>query len=102
VPKLKPEADIEAFAKKADAITKLIETGVITIDEAREMLGLNPIGGEKDARDEKVYSKVWDSSSDSFAVFFDSRKRSSKDISLQDNDVCSRGGFGRTYLGSVF
>jgi len=101
VPKLKPEADIEAFAKKADAITKLIETGVITIDEAREMLGLNP-GGVKNERTEEVYSKVWDSSSDSFAVFFDSRKRSSKDISLQDNDVCSRGGFGRTYLGSVF
>jgi hypothetical protein len=102
VPKLKPEADIEAFTKKADAITKLIETGVITIDEAREMLGLNPIGGEKDARDEKVFSKVWDSSFDSFAVSFDSRERSSKDISLQDNDVCGRGGFGRTYLGSVF
>jgi hypothetical protein len=102
VPKLKPEADIEVFTKKVDAITKLFETGIITIDEAREMLGLNPIGGEKGARDEKVFSKVWDSSSDSFAVSFNSRKRNSKDISLQDNDVCSGSVFGRTYLGSVF
>jgi len=46
VPKLKPEADIEAFVNKAKAISDLVANGIISIDEAREFLKLNPKGGK--------------------------------------------------------
>jgi len=45
VPKLKPEADIEIFTKKADAVVNLVASGIITTDEARKELNYGPLGG---------------------------------------------------------
>jgi len=67
VPKLKPEADIEVFVNKAKAVSDLVVNEIITIDEAREFLGLNP-GGVKNERTKEVYSKVWDSLSHSPSI----------------------------------